>query len=55
MKIYNDIYTFDLLIESEHGKIGTESRNKYEVQSQMFIINEMHKEADKEAQISRDN
>lgn len=55
MKAYNEIHTFDQLIEFEHGKIGTESRNKYEEQSQMFIISEIQKEVDKEAQISRDN
>jgi HTH-type transcriptional regulator / antitoxin HipB len=36
-----NIKTFDELIELEHGKIGTESRNKYEEGAQMFIISEM--------------
>ena len=29
MKDYKNIKTFDQLIEVEHGKIGTESRNNY--------------------------
>ena len=45
MKDYKSIKTFDQLIEVEHGKIGTESRNTYEENAQMFIINEMVKEA----------
>ena len=45
MKNYENIKSFDELIEAEHGKIGTESRNKYEENSQMFIISEMLKEA----------
>ena len=45
MKNYNNISSFDQLIEVEHGKIGTESRNTYEENSQMFIISEMLKYA----------
>jgi len=52
--ITSDIHRFDQLIESEHGKIGTESRNKYEEQTQMFITDEMQKEAYKEAQITQE-
>jgi hypothetical protein len=37
MDKYNNITNFDQLIEVEHGKIGTESRNKYEENTQMFI------------------
>tara|TARA_R110000868_G_scaffold104270_3_gene286835 strand:+ start:3945 stop:4130 length:186 start_codon:yes stop_codon:yes gene_type:complete len=43
MKDYNNIKTFDELIELEHGKIGTENRNKYEEGAQMFIVSEMSK------------
>tara|TARA_R110002096_G_scaffold302863_2_gene497831 strand:+ start:711 stop:947 length:237 start_codon:yes stop_codon:yes gene_type:complete len=43
MKDYNNINTFDELIELEHGKIGTENRNKYEEGAQMFIVSEMLK------------
>jgi DNA-binding XRE family transcriptional regulator len=54
MKNYNNIKNFDQLIEIEHGKIGTESRNKYEENSQMFIISEMLKDARKEAKITQE-
>ena len=54
MKNYNNISSFDQLIEVEHGKIGTESRNKYEENSQMFIISEMLKDARKEAKITQE-
>jgi DNA-binding XRE family transcriptional regulator len=53
MKKYNNIQTFDQLIEVEHGKIGSDSRNKYEESSQMFIISEMLKDARKEAKITQ--
>lgn len=51
---YKDIKTFDELIELEHGKIGTESRNKYEENAQMFIISEMLKTARKEAKLTQE-
>lgn len=54
MKTNSNTHTFDQLIEAEHGKIGTESRNKYEEKSQMFIISEMLKDARKEAQITQE-
>jgi DNA-binding XRE family transcriptional regulator len=54
MKNYNKINSFDQLIEVEHGKIGTESRNIYEENSQMFIISEMLKNARKEAKITQE-
>lgn len=54
MKDYKTIKTFDQLIEVEHGKIGTESRNTYEENAQMFIISEMLKEARKEAKITQE-
>ena len=54
MKNYNNINSFDQLIEIEHGKIGTESRNTYEENSQMFIISEMLKDARKEAKITQE-
>ena len=54
MKEYKNIQTFDQLIEVEHGKIGTESRNTYEEKSQMFIISEMLKEARKDANLTQE-
>lgn len=54
MKNYDNIKSFDELIEFEHGKLGTESRNVYEENSQMFIISEMLKEARKEANLTQE-
>ncbi|MDR6967046.1 DNA-binding XRE family transcriptional regulator [Flavobacterium arsenatis] len=54
MTAYKNIKNFDQLIEAEHGKIGTETRNIYEEKSQMFIISEMLKEARKEAKITQE-
>jgi predicted transcriptional regulator len=54
MNKYSNITNFDQLIEVEHGKIGTESRNKYEEHTQMFIISEMLKEARKEAKMTQE-
>lgn len=54
MDNYKDITNFDQLIELEHGKIGTESRIKYEENAQMFIISEMLKEARKEANLTQE-
>ncbi len=54
MKDYNNIKSFDELVELEHGKIGTKSRNKYEEGAQMFIISEMLKEARKEANLTQE-
>ena len=52
MTDYKGIKTFDELIENEHGKIGTESRNEYEEGAQMFIVGEMLKEAGKNANMT---
>jgi DNA-binding XRE family transcriptional regulator len=54
MKNYKDIKSFDELLEVEHGKIGTDSRNQYEEGAQMFIISEMLKEARKEAKLTQE-
>ncbi|MCG9911921.1 MAG: helix-turn-helix domain-containing protein [Flavobacteriales bacterium] len=54
MEKYKDIKTFDELIELEHGKIGTESRNRYEEGAQMFIVSEMLKEARKAAKLTQE-
>ena len=54
MEKYKNIKNFEQLIEVEHGKIGTESRNSYEEKSQMFIISQMLKEARKEANITQE-
>jgi DNA-binding XRE family transcriptional regulator len=54
MTDYKGIKTFDELIEREHGKIGTESRNSYEEGAQLFIVSEMLKEARKEAKLTQE-
>lgn len=54
MTDYKGIKSFDELIEREHGKIGTESRNTYEERSQMFIVSEMLKEARKESHLTQE-
>jgi len=54
MKKYENINTFDQLIEKEHGKVGSGKRNKYEEGAQMFIISEMLKEARKEAKLTQE-
>ena len=54
MDNYSNVTYFDQLDEVEHGKIGTERRNKYEENTQMFIISEMLKEARKEAKMTQE-
>ncbi len=54
MDRYKNIKEFDELIELEYGKIGTESRNKYEESTQMFIVGEMLKEARKAARLTQE-
>ena len=54
MDKYSGIKTFNELLEIEHGKLGTETRNEYEEQAQMFIISEMLKEARKDAHLTQD-
>ena len=54
MKDYNAIKTFDELIEREHGKIGTDSRNEYDENATLFIVSEMLKEARKESQLTQE-
>jgi DNA-binding XRE family transcriptional regulator len=54
MTDYKGIKTFDELLEREHGKIGTDSRNEYEEKAQMFIVSEMLKEARKESKMTQE-
>lgn len=54
MTNYKDIQSFRELIDLEHGKTGTESRNKYDAAAQMFIISEMLKSARKEANMTQE-
>ena len=54
MTNYKEIKTFEELIEKEHGKIGSDSRNEYEEGAQMFIVSEMLKEARKTANLTQE-
>ena len=54
MKKYDNIQSFDELLDLEHGKIGSESRSKFEENAQMFIISEMLKEARKDANLTQE-
>lgn len=54
IKKYNNISTFDELIEVEYGKIGSEERNEFEYNSMLFTISEMLKEARKEAKLTQE-
>lgn len=54
MTDYKNITNFDELVEREHGKIGTDSRNEYEERAQMFIVSEMLKEARQKANLTQE-
>lgn len=54
MTDYKGIKTFEDLVEREHGKIGTDSRNEYEERSLMFIVSEMLKQARKESHMTQE-
>ncbi|NPA35347.1 MAG: helix-turn-helix transcriptional regulator [Chlorobi bacterium] len=54
MDKYENIKDFDQLVEVEYGKVGTDSRNEFEVRAQMFIIAEMLKGARKEANMTQE-
>ena len=51
---YQDINSFDKLLDVEFGSIGTNKRNEFEENAQMFIISEMLKEARKEANLTQE-
>ena len=54
MTEYEGIKTFDELLDKEYGKIGTDNRNEYEENAQMFIVSEMLKEARKSANLTQE-
>ncbi len=49
-----EIRTFEELIDSEYGVLGTDSRNEYEQKAQMFIVSEMLKEARKQSNLTQE-
>jgi HTH-type transcriptional regulator / antitoxin HipB len=46
--------SFDELLDSKYGKIGTPGRDEYEAKANYFVISEMLKEARKEAKITQE-
>jgi len=54
MKDYKNVRNFDELLDVEYGKVGTDSRNEYDEQAQMFIVSEMLKEARREANLTQE-
>lgn len=54
MDKYKNVANFNELIDVEHGKKGTKTRNKFEENSQMFIISEMLRTARKEANLTQE-
>ena len=54
MKTDIEIRTFEELIESEYGELGTDNRNEYEQKAQMFIVSEMLKEARKQSNLTQE-
>jgi HTH-type transcriptional regulator / antitoxin HipB len=46
--------SFDELLEKRHGKIGTPSRDDFEMKSKAFIIGEMIKEERRLAKLTQD-
>jgi DNA-binding XRE family transcriptional regulator len=53
-KSIKDARTFDELLDSKYGKIGSSRRDKFEEKAQYFVISEMLKEARKEAHMTQD-
>ena len=48
------ITTFDELIESRHGKIGTKKRTEFEIKAKSFAIGEIIKEERRLANMTQD-
>ena len=54
MKHIKDARTFDELLETKYGKLGTPKRDEFEVKAKAFIVGEMIKEARKEAHMTQE-
>ena len=54
MKQTKDARTFDELLETKYGKLGTPERDEFEVKAKAFIVGEMIKEARKEAHMTQE-
>jgi ribosome-binding protein aMBF1 (putative translation factor) len=48
------VTTFDQLIESRHGKIGTKKRTEFEIKAKSFAIGEIIKEERRLANMTQD-
>ena len=46
--------TFDELLDIKYGKIGSPTRDAYEIKANYFVISKMLKEARKEAHITQE-
>ncbi|MCB9222732.1 MAG: helix-turn-helix transcriptional regulator [Crocinitomicaceae bacterium] len=46
--------SFNELLDAKYGKVGTEKRDQFEEDSQIFIISEMLKAARKEAHMTQE-
>lgn len=53
-KKIKNVTTFDQLLESKYGKIGSHKRDEFEEKAQYFVISAMLKEARKEAHMTQD-
>ena len=55
MKTIKDARTFDELLDIKYGKLGTKTRDNFEIKAKSFVIGEMIKEARKEAHLTQDD
>ena len=55
MKTIRDARTFDELLDIKYGKLGTKTRDNFEIKAKSFIIGEMIKEARKEADLTQED
>ena len=53
-KVKKRVTTFDELIESRHGKIGTKKRTDFEIKAKSFAIGEIIKEERRLANMTQD-
>jgi len=54
MKELKDAKTFDELLDIKYGRIGTQKRDEFEIESKAFMIGEMLKDARKQAKMSQE-
>jgi HTH-type transcriptional regulator / antitoxin HipB len=54
MKENTEYINFEDLLEMRHGKVGSTTRNEFELKSKSFIIGEMIKEERKQAKLTQD-